>query len=201
MTALAPWLILLATALYGVIHSLLASFWAKRQARRTFGPVAGRVYRALYNLFSVVSFLPVFGLVAWLPDRFLYAIPPPWLYLALFGQGLAALVVLGGLWQTGMGTFLGVRQLAKGPDAEEDDTLVVGGLYRWVRHPLYLGGLLFLWLTPVMTRNLLALYAGLSLYLVLGAWWEERKLLAAFGSAYARYREATPMWIPRWPHP
>jgi len=54
----------------------------------------------------------------------------------------------------------------------------------------------FIWLTPVITLNLLALYIGLSIYLVVGAIVEERKLLVEFGQAYAEYRRRTPMLIP-----
>ena len=70
------------------------------------------------------------------------------------------------------------------------------GLYRWVRHPLYTAGLVFIWLTPVMTVNLLAMNLGLTIYIVLGAMFEERKLLHEFGQAYADYQRRTPMLIP-----
>jgi protein-S-isoprenylcysteine O-methyltransferase Ste14 len=74
--------------------------------------------------------------------------------------------------------------------------LVVRGLYRWVRHPLYTAGLVLIWLSPVMTANLLALNAGLTIYIVAGAMLEERKLQAEFGEAYAAYKRRTPMLIP-----
>ena len=67
---------------------------------------------------------------------------------------------------------------------------------RWVRHPLYTVGLIFIWLLTEMTVNRLALNIGLSLYLVVGALYEERKLVLEFGQAYQEYREQTPMLIP-----
>jgi protein-S-isoprenylcysteine O-methyltransferase Ste14 len=42
------------------------------------------------------------------------------------------------------------------------------------------------------------MYAGLAIYLVVGAHFEERKLLAAFGEEYAAYRRRTPKFLP-WP--
>jgi protein-S-isoprenylcysteine O-methyltransferase Ste14 len=74
---------------------------------------------------------------------------------------------------------------------------VTNGLYRYVRHPLYTAGLLFIWLIPVMTVNLLALNIGLTAYLIVGARYEERKLVKEFGEEYLHYRERTPMLIPR----
>jgi protein-S-isoprenylcysteine O-methyltransferase Ste14 len=47
-----------------------------------------------------------------------------------------------------------------------------------------------------MTRNLLALNVGLTLYLILGAIYEERKLVREFGEQYTRYQERVPMLIP-----
>ena len=65
-----------------------------------------------------------------------------------------------------------------------------------VRHPLYTFSLLFLWLTPVMTRNLALLYGALTVYILIGAVFEERKLLRIFGQEYADYRGKTPFIIP-----
>jgi protein-S-isoprenylcysteine O-methyltransferase Ste14 len=81
---------------------------------------------------------------------------------------------------------------------EEEDAgqLVTHGLYRVVRHPLYTFSLLFLWLTPTMSVNSLTLYLGATLYILVGAYFEERKLLRDFGTAYADYKRKTPMLIP-----
>ena len=108
-----------------------------------------------------------------------------------------AVLILGmGLLQTDVWYFLGVRQLLQ-PGASESTELVVSGLYRRVRHPLYIAALLFIWLTPQMTLNLLALNLGLTVYVLVGALLEERKLLHHFGQAYAEYQKRTPMLIPR----
>jgi len=188
-------LILIAAGAYGLVHSWLASRQAKSLARRLLGSIADRVYRLTYNLFAALSLLPVLALSARLPDYTLYIFPSPWSLLALAGQGLAALTLLVGVLQTGLGPFAGLSQLLR-PDIAGSSRLVTGGLYRYVRHPLYTAGLVFIWLTPLMTRNLLALYVGFSLYLIIGAIFEERKLVAEYGAAYQQYRAQTPMFIP-----
>jgi protein-S-isoprenylcysteine O-methyltransferase Ste14 len=197
--ALSPLLILLAVAIYGVVHSWLASIQAKALARRIFGRLAERTYRLAYNGFAVVSLLPVLALPAILPDQPLYTIPFPWVLLTIVLQVLAILALFIGLLQTGLWSFLGLEQLFVLTKSQPPQ-LVVRGLYRWVRHPLYTAGLVFIWLTPVMTANLLVLYASLSLYLVVGAYFEERKLIREFGEAYLRYRQTTPMLVPRPPN-
>ncbi len=187
------WLIL-SVFLWGAVHSLLASQGAKAWLGRRFGESAMRFYRLGYNLFSAISFLPILWLVAALPDRVLYRIPPPWLYLTLAGQLLAAALLLIGLLQTDTLAFLGLRQLFEGE--EKNGSLVVHGLYRWVRHPLYTAGLIFIWLMPVMSVNLLALCVAATIYIIGGAYFEERKLLREYGVAYADYQASTPMLIP-----
>ena len=69
-------------------------------------------------------------------------------------------------------------------------------LYRYVRHPLYLGLLLSLWAVPLMTAGRLLFAAGLSVYILIGVAFEERDLLQLFGDSYRRYREQVGMLIP-----
>jgi protein-S-isoprenylcysteine O-methyltransferase Ste14 len=190
-----PYIILIAVLVYGIIHSLLASNRAKELAQRWLGEAAARGYRLAYNIFAIVSLLPVLALAALLPDRMLYMLSLPWSLFALAVQGMAVLALLIGLWQTGIWSFLGLEQLVQ-PAGDSHSHLVVRGLYRWVRHPLYTAGLAFIWFTPLMTANLLALNISLTVYLIIGAYFEERKLLREFGLAYAEYQRSTPMLVP-----
>jgi protein-S-isoprenylcysteine O-methyltransferase Ste14 len=193
-----PWVVIifLALAAWGGVHSLLASHRAKDLARRWFGSLADRGYRLGYNLFSGLSFLPVLALAAILPDRLLYIIPFPWFLLTTSIQAGAVLAVLAGLRQTGLSSFLGLSQLLA-TQSESQSPMIVEGLYHWVRHPLYTAGFVFIWSFPVMTLNLLALNIGMSAYLVIGAYFEERRLVREYGEQYMVYRRQTPMLIPR----
>ena len=186
------WL-MLTIAAWGAVHSWLASLGVKDRIRRGLGEVAWRSYRLAYNAFSLVSFAPIALLVRTLPDHVLYSIHGPLMYVMLVAQGLALICLFVGVLQTDAATFIGVRQILAG---EAADRLVVDGLYRWVRHPLYFFGLALLWLAPRMTLNQLVTSASLTVYLFVGAFFEERKLLREFGSTYAEYRSRTPMIIP-----
>jgi protein-S-isoprenylcysteine O-methyltransferase Ste14 len=48
-----------------------------------------------------------------------------------------------------------------------------------------------------MTVNRLVLLATFTLYILIGAWFEERKLLKDFGPAYAEYKTRVPMLFPK----
>ena len=65
--------------------------------------------------------------------------------------------------------------------------LQIGGPYRIVRHPLYLGWILTLFGTAHMTGDRLTIAAISSLYLLIAVPWEERSLMQSFGEEYAAY--------------
>lgn len=182
---------------WGIVHSLTASHQAKELAVRLFGKTRSeRFYRFGYNIFSAVTILPILALLTLLPDQFLYRIPAPWVYLTLTLQALAVLAALVGVLQTGVWEFVGLGQLFR-EKPSEPGRLTIHGLYRYVRHPLYTASLVILWLTPEMTVNRLVLWIIFSLYFIIGAYFEEKKLLREFGQQYADYKAKTPMLIPK----
>lgn len=178
---------------WGAIHSWLASLAAKGIWRRFLGAPGSRAYRLGYNAWALVSFIPVLWLMRVLPDRVLYFVGVPWRYVMIAGEIAAACLLFLAVLPTDPLHFAGVRQLL------QDDVpprLVTDGFYQWVRHPLYLFGLLILWLSPLMTINVLTVISGLTAYVFIGARFEEQRLLREFGEDYRAYRERTPMLIP-----
>jgi protein-S-isoprenylcysteine O-methyltransferase Ste14 len=70
-----------------------------------------------------------------------------------------------------------------------DDSLQIGGPYRLVRHPLYLGWLMATFGAAHMTGDRL-LFAGISVfYLIIAVPFEERSLVRSFGQHYAQYQQ------------
>jgi methanethiol S-methyltransferase len=68
--------------------------------------------------------------------------------------------------------------------------------YKFVRHPLYLGILLGLWATPLMTMTHLVFAILLTTYIIIGVMFEEKDLVKEFGKQYQSYKKKTPMLIP-----
>jgi protein-S-isoprenylcysteine O-methyltransferase Ste14 len=188
--------IVIMTVAYSAVHSILAAMRIKEKIRQVFGPPSDRYYRLVYNLISVLSFLPVLFYIYRNRGLTLYSLQGPWLFVALVVQGFALLLLAAGLWQTGPWQFLGLSQLI-GDAKNDENKLVVRGLYRWVRHPLYSAGLLFIWFSPVMTTSLLALNLTFTAYIYIGSIFEERRLRAELGPAYATYQQSVPRLIPR----
>jgi protein-S-isoprenylcysteine O-methyltransferase Ste14 len=71
--------------------------------------------------------------------------------------------------------------------------------YRVVRHPLYFGFLLALWMTPHMTLAHLWLAITMTTYILIGIHFEERDLVAEHGKAYEDYRRTVPKLLPGGP--
>ena len=154
-----------------------------------------RVYRFGYNVLSVVTFLPVLYILGRYPGEILYQIPWPLSMFFTIGQMIAVILIVIGLLQTDPWGFAGVRQLVSG--TEKSGKFQSRGLYQYVRHPLYSGGLLFIWLTPIMTTTTLAFVIISSLYLYIGSFFEERRLVREFGDTYRAYQERVPRLFPR----
>lgn len=190
-----PFIIFLSFVAYSLLHSWLASLRVKGWVERAFGvDRVARNYRLAFNIVGVLSLLPILWLAAALPNQRLYTIPYPWRWLSYAGQALGLWTLWASLRGTGALDFLGLRQLF-GPQGEAP-ALNTSGVYSRMRHPLYTGSMLFLWLVPEMSANLLALNISISLYFWIGATFEERKLARHFGRAYEDYRARTPMFIP-----
>ncbi len=119
---------------------------------------------------------------------------PVWIVVISLAAALAAGVCCAGYDHF---TFMGLRQAGIGAPAVHDNTLRITGVYRWVRHPLMLGTLVFLWAQPAMRPELALLDGGLTLYVLVAIRLEERDLLRTFGKAYEEYRRRVPALIPR----
>lgn len=70
------------------------------------------------------------------------------------------------------------------------------GLYKLVRHPMMTGVLGWLWLTPDMTVGHAVFSAGMTAYVFIGVWFEERGLVRALGAPYEDYRRRVSAFLP-----
>jgi len=118
--------------------------------------------------------------------------------LAWGGFAAGALVVVGATFMIDHLDLFGLRQAYLHWRARTyvPPRFQVAWLYRWVRHPLYLGFFLCFWATPDMSLGHLLFAAGMSVYVLVAVRYEERDLLAAFGADYERYQREVPMVVP-----
>lgn len=194
-------MLVLAFALFAIIHSLTAGLGLKTWLKGRLGErVVEGWYRLGYNILSAILLLPVLAMLVALPDVTLYRVdgPAAWLMRAVQLAGVVGLVVAGS--QTDIWRFAGVSQavayLRGDPLPLPPQPLVTGGLYRLVRHPLYFFSLLAIWPTPVMTVNGLIFNIAATLYFIIGSRIEEGRLLRAYGETYRAYRSHVSWLLP-----
>lgn len=123
-------------------------------------------------------------------------------------QGLGVALVVAG---TGVLVVAFTRFVTEGagtpaPIAPTQE-LVVGGLYRHVRNPMYLAvvavivGQALMLGRPVLLAYAVVVWAAVAAFV---HWYEEPTLARTFGTSYEDYRRAVPAWRPRlraWPGP
>ena len=115
----------------------------------------------------------------------------------LIGDGVTVLgivIIAIALLGYDRGRFLGTNQI-RSPEDDADEELKTAGLLRYVRHPLYSGVFLVLW-GHAQTEFSLATAVWGSIYLLIGAMYEERRLADRYEESYAAYRERVPAFIP-----
>lgn len=165
----------------------------KEWASKTFGSFGDRFYRFFYIGFALVSFVPVSALVYFLPDQQWYKLTPPWSILFYLIQLTSLVLLFLSAYQTGLLQFLGISQAL---GSSGDGQLQTKGLYKFMRHPIYTFTITFFWFSPSMSQNSAAFYFAIALYSIIGAFYEERKLVKMYGEAYEAYQAKTPMLIP-----
>jgi protein-S-isoprenylcysteine O-methyltransferase Ste14 len=70
-------------------------------------------------------------------------------------------------------------------------------IYKYIRHPMYLGTLIAFWATPEMTAGHLLLAMGMTVYTFVGVRFEEKDLSALYGSEYKQYMQSVGMLLPK----
>uniref|UniRef100_UPI0035CA66B8 methanethiol S-methyltransferase n=1 Tax=uncultured Sphingomonas sp. TaxID=158754 RepID=UPI0035CA66B8 len=182
-------------AVFGLQHSVMARPGFKRRWARIVPPV---LERSIYVLLASLVLILLFA--GWRPIPIvLWAVADPVgtpILWALFATGWG--IVLASTYMINHFELFGLSQTwahfrGRQPGAARFVTPI---FYRVVRHPLYSGFLLAFWATPVMTVGHLVLALGMTAYVLIAIWHEERDLVDMFGDEYRDYRARVGMLAP-----
>ncbi len=181
--------------LFAVQHSVMARPAFKRAWTKI---VPEAAERSTYVLFSSIAMIALFAF--WSPmGGVLWHAEATWARGLLYAIGaLGWLLVLVSTFQLNHFDLFGLRQVYLHLRNRPYTPLKfqVPWLYRFVRHPLYLGWFLAFWGAPTMTVAHLVFALATSAYILIAIRFEERDLIASLGQAYADYRKRVPMLIP-----
>jgi len=193
-------LVLISMLIYGLFHTLLAGQF-KTWFQRQFGDrVFYGLYRLIFNLLAVITLAPAYLLMSIQERNTLWEIPTNSQPILLIIQVISGIGLIVSLLQIDLLRFLGLRQLMAyfndAPLPLPNENLQIRGLYRIVRHPLYLFSIVSIWSVSIMSDVYLGFCVGATLYFVVGSFYEERRLVKTFGESYIEYQRQVPWLIP-----
>jgi protein-S-isoprenylcysteine O-methyltransferase Ste14 len=179
--------------LFGVLHSVLAGLHVKERFAKAF-PNAAKHYRLLYTLFAFLTLGVIVWYLAQLSSPFLYQ--PRFFTNALgIAMALVGVVIMGICIKKYFLSLSGLKSLFQ---ERPSHRLMIGGIHRYVRHPLYLGTFLAVWGVALLYPLLSFLISAfmITAYTLVGIGFEEKKLISEFGADYKNYQQTVPKLIP-----
>ena len=181
---LAGWL------LYFTIHSLMAHTPVKSYFA---GKIGSRSYRFLYNMVALITLLPMVFYASAIDSPFVFQRHILWNFLGLVLATWGLFIAWEGFRQYNLKAFLGLGEM------RHEDRFVATGILKVIRHPVYAGSILAICGYFLFNPRLSVLLSctAVILYFIIGIYLEERKLSRLFGETYCRYKEQTPMLVPR----
>ena len=183
--------------IYCAVHSLLISPPILRWVRKRF-PDGHRYHRLAFNIFSTLTIIPlgIYTLSFTAPAVFRWEGGLRILQAMFILTGVA--LIIAGAKKYDFKTFLGFSQISRADTCQSigtDCELNTAGVLGFVRHPWYTAVVILLWARD-LDPAALVVNTVLTVYVVVGTYLEERKLVAEFGQAYRNYQCEVSMFLP-----
>lgn len=182
--------------LFGVLHSLLADLRVKDWVKKNFG-AAYPFYRLAYNLLFLLMSADILYMILFLQQPvYILEVTSGLRIIAILLSIAGVIIMLLSFASFDLSEFIGFSYLKEKEFKPEQ--LNTGGLYQYVRHPLYFGIFVLmagLFLLQPTRMNLMAV-SFLYFYTWVGAHLEEKKLVQIFGPDYEVYQKKVKMLIP-----
>ncbi|WP_299082217.1 isoprenylcysteine carboxylmethyltransferase family protein [uncultured Paraglaciecola sp.] len=185
----------LALLLFGVQHSVMARPAFKRWFAGFIDPSVERANYVLATALAISGMCYI-----WIPFG-----PIVWQIESDMGISLLRGIAFFGWGFLFLATFMinhfelfGLRQTFDPMQGKPvpDATFKMSGFYKIVRHPIQTGVLIGVWAVPLSTASHLVFAAGISAYIFVGLYFEEKDLIKEFGDTYLDYMQRVKRVIP-----
>jgi protein-S-isoprenylcysteine O-methyltransferase Ste14 len=180
---------------WSFFHSYLISLSFENSIVDRFG--FRRYYRVTYNIFATLSLLVVVLYERSLPKEIIFSFDGVWIYIKYSLITLSLILFYLGAKSYDMFQFLGVRQIfgsSSHKTLSKDNEFKSSGILAYSRHPWYLAGIILLWSARDITTTSIISNTILTLYFIIGAYIEERKLVTLYPN-YKDYQKRVSMFF------
>lgn len=178
---------------FGIIHTILASNKIKLKIKTYAGNLMA-FYRLAYVILSLLTLYAVYS-ISPKPHFVIYDLNYPFDFIILIPQFLSLAGIVWTLRYFCIKEFLGLNQVMRlmndsyePEELDEHMSLIIGGPYKYIRHPLYFFSILFLVFRPEMDLFYLTSFICITAYFLIGSFYEENKLVEKFGKTYLKYQ-------------
>jgi protein-S-isoprenylcysteine O-methyltransferase Ste14 len=188
---MAPYvLLILIWFLYFLFHSWLAAISVKKYFENQF-PTTYKYYRFVYSTFATIGLLGILIYSGSIPKEYLFVSKGLVRYISLVSAAFSVIIFKQAFRGYKFSFFIGIKT------GEEE--FVTTGILKRVRHPLYSATILLVLGYFLFEPTLAAMTSALCifLYLPVGIYLEEKKLIQQYGDRYIQYKKEVPSIIPK----
>lgn len=185
--------IILGVALFGLQHSGISAMKVKNKIIDKWGK---KGYSRIFTLTSIVTLLVAFlamNFQDWLYPLYAFETYSPLQLIAA-----VTLIVIGVALSMRASSVISVSTVA---DMRTDrmPELITDGIYSKIRHPLYLATIILLISLPLLYPfpEVAVFSISLMVYTMIGAYFEEKKLILHYGDEYLEYKKNAGFLLPR----
>ncbi len=173
-------------SIYLFLHSLLAAEAVKSKIS-----ISPKVYRLGYSIFSAVGLIWLMIKMAFIQPEYLYAPTNFTKYLGMVISSWGVIIVMIAFRQISVWAFIGLKK-------EEKSELITTGIHARMRHPIYTGTIMLVigMLIAVPNFSVLVSVISILIYLPVGIYLEEKKLISVYGQKYLDYKNEVKAILP-----
>ncbi|MCU0847035.1 MAG: hypothetical protein MUD12_04035 [Spirochaetes bacterium] len=157
-----------------------------------------RYYRIFFNAFAVATLVPVLLFSTSVKGEVFFKWEGNFIFVKYAMLALGVGLFIAGGRHYSMMVFLGIKQAREGMEhglLNRSGRLDSSGILGLIRHPFYSGVIVLIWARDLDAPRLIV-SCIITLYVIIGTYLEEKKLLGEFGNVYVEYQEKVSMFVP-----
>lgn len=176
--------------LYFLLHSVLAANGIKKYFSRNF-PTVNKYYRFIYAVFATVGLLAILVFSGLIPKKYFFESVGIIRYVSLVLATFSVIIFKQAFKGYKFSYFIGLKT--------GDEEFVTTGILKHIRHPLYSATILLVFGYFLFEPTLATLTSMICifLYLPIGIYLEEKKLIQQYEGRYLQYKKEVPALIPK----